>query len=315
MGWWRIALGTAAMLLGGLTVWGAGIEPRFLLDVRHETAEVPGLPSAWEGERVAALGDWQIGMWLDNPGMVERAVARALEADVQAVFLLGDFVYPGGSAPAALFEALARRLEPFRRSGIPVYAVLGNHDWGVAEAREAPRPRLASRVISTLEASGVRVLHNQAVALADPGTAAGAAEDGRAARPLYLVGIAPVWPDMANVREALAEVPGDVPRIVLHHHPDVFPRLPAGAAPLAIAGHTHGGQIRLPILEEWSWLRFNMQGDVHTDGWIAAGYGAPRNRLYVNRGIGFGTVPVRINCRPELTIFELREGTPGDGPA
>jgi predicted MPP superfamily phosphohydrolase len=50
------------------------------------------------------------------------------------------------------------------------------------------------------------------------------------------------------------------------------------------------------------------------DGWIDASYGAPGNRLYVNRGNGFSTVPVRLNCRPELTIFTLERGEPRPRP-
>ncbi len=72
-----------------------------------------------------------------------------------------------------------------------------------------------------------------------------------------------------------------------------------------MAGHTHGGQVRIPFLPEWSWLTYAVEDEVHADGWID-GYGAPGNRLYVNRGIGFGTAPIRVNCPPEVTVFTLR---------
>ena len=88
------------------------------------------------------------------------------------------------------------------------------------------------------------------------------------------------------------------------HHPDTFASLPAGSAPLAIAGHTHGGQVRLPFLPRWSWMTLAKDEPVHVDGWIQD-YGAAGNRLYVNRGIGFSTIPIRINCPPEITIFTL----------
>ena len=91
------------------------------------------------------------------------------------------------------------------------------------------------------------------------------------------------------------------------HHPDSFAEIPAGAAPLAVAGHTHGGQVRIPLMPQWSWLTFVKEDEVHADGWID-GYGAEGNRLYVNRGIGFSVVPLRINCPPELTRFVLEHG-------
>jgi len=52
------------------------------------------------------------------------------------------------------------------------------------------------------------------------------------------------------------------------------------------------------------------ESPVAADGWIAPGFGAPDNRLYVNRGIGFSVVPMRINCRPELTWLTLDPGSP-----
>ncbi len=77
-----------------------------------------------------------------------------------------------------------------------------------------------------------------------------------------------------------------------------------GAAPLAIAAHTHGGQVRIPGLPAWTWINFFREEEVHADGWIDS-FGAPGNHLYVNRGIGFSYVPIRINCPPEVTMFTL----------
>ncbi len=87
-------------------------------------------------------------------------------------------------------------------------------------------------------------------------------------------------------------------------NPSSFGAFPAGTAPVVVAGHTHGGQVRVPFTPEWSWLRTVEEGEVHFAGWIE-GFGEPGNRLYVNRGIGFSAAPVRINCRPEVTLSTL----------
>ena len=148
-----------------------------------------------------------------------------------------------------------------------------------------------------LDRLGIRLLHNESAAIVPPG---GGPE-------LYVVGVASHWARHDDVAKALAGVPTGAPRVVLMHHPDSFEDLPAGSAPLAVAGHTHGGQIRLPGTPEWSWIGFMREDEVHADGWIPD-YGAAGNRLYVNRGIGFSLVPVRINAPPEVTVFTLTRG-------
>jgi hypothetical protein len=72
-----------------------------------------------------------------------------------------------------------------------------------------------------------------------------------------------------------------------------------------VAGHTHGGQVRVPGFPQWSWLRFTQKDKVYADGW-AKGYGEPGNNLYVNPGIGMSYAPIRLFCPPELTFFTLQ---------
>ncbi len=124
--------------------------------------------------------------------------------------------------------------------------------------------------------------------------------------PLYVAGIGSAWAGQDRPGETVAGIPAGAARVVLMHNPHSFPQLPAGTAPLALAGHTHGGQIRVPGLPHWSWIDLVRDEPSVADGWISATYGQRGNRLYVNRGLGFSTVPIRINCRPELTVFTLR---------
>jgi uncharacterized protein len=107
------------------------------------------------------------------------------------------------------------------------------------------------------------------------------------------------------VHKALAAVPAGAPRIAFMHNPQSFPNFPSDAAPFAVAGHTHGGQVRLPFLPDWSYVKVVRDKEVHVDGWIEDDFGKPGNHLYVNRGIGFSRFPIRINCRPEITYFTL----------
>ncbi len=303
-----------------ITVWGVVIEPR-LIEERQWTVELPGLLPSWNGRQIALMADLQIGMWLNNTDTIRRIVKRLVKRRPAAVLIAGDFIYhPIEDEPEDVREEFepsdyredaseeVRRvvdlLRPLTEAGIPVYAVLGNHDYGMETESAVALPWLADLVATSLSAIGVRVLSNQAVAIEPPGSTAAMAA-APAHWPFFIVGIGAHLPRLDNPEDAVAAVPGDAPRLVFMHHPASFERIPAGQAPLALAGHTHGGQVRLPFFPEWTWLSYVKGEKVHADGWID-GYGQPRNRLYINRGIGFSKAPIRINCRPELTIFTLR---------
>ncbi len=312
-----IALGAALMLLI-LLIWGVAVEPR-LIDYREETAVVPNLPAAWGNKKIALIANLQIGMWFGNEDTVRKIVNRIVKERPAAVLVAGDFVYKPtdederedvdredvSNFTSEVNEA-AELLRPLINAGIPTFAVLGNHDYGMGYPDSVKNRRLADALRQTLEAAGVRVLDNAAVPLVLPDEKKPENDSGGAA--LYIVGIGSRYARNDIWENALAQVPQNAPRIIFMHNPDSFIALPAGDAPLALAGHTHGGQIRIPFTDDWSWMALSDTNQkVLTEGWID-GLGQAGNRLYVNRGIGFSSFPVRINCRPELTVFTLRRG-------
>lgn len=290
---WLKRIGAAlGVLLVLLVVYGVLIEPRLILD--EEGAEVPISQLAQEdaGTEVAVVADWQIGAWFDNDGMVADAIESIVAADPDVVLLGGDFVYsndPGVEVQVARVLELAR---PLAESGVPTVAVLGNHDYETGMAEELTR---------ALEGVGIPVLQNEAVPV--PGSGG-----GDPASQLYVVGIGPVRPGLADVDAALADVPDGAPRVVLTHNPSIFPELPAGSAPLTVAGHTHCGQIAIPGLPRWSYIELTEQEEVVTDGWAPEGYGEPGNRMFVTCGIGFSVIPARVNAAPQVAFFELQPG-------
>lgn len=294
------ALRRLALLVGAASLL-AGCPPAefFVVDVERPPGPIAGLPEAWEGEKIVAMGDWQLGLWLDNDTAVRRAVEKAIAEEPAAVLLLGDFVYKatGDQEP---IEEMVTYVKPLVEAGIPTYAVLGNHDWAAKTPEDTPNAELAREVERRLEETGVTVLRNEAIVLEHPD------KSGELADPLYLVGIGSLYAGEVDIDKAFDSVPQGAPRIVIVHEPDVFERLPEGAAPLTIAGHTHGGQVRIPGLPDWSWMALRTDDRVTSDGWIESDYGAPGNRLYVNRGIGFSLAPIRFACPPELTVFTLR---------
>lgn len=289
---WTIAVALA--LFVPLLSYGTFVEPRLILDVEREDVALPHLGRAWTGTEIALVSDWQIGMWFANTGMMERATERILEEDPDIALLGGDFIY-GDGPPGPKVERFMGIIGPLIASGIPTYAVLGNHDYD-AEG--------AGLMTVALEDAGVPVLQNDVVALRPPS----------GAPPLYVVGLGPHRFGLDAADAALAQVPDDSARIVLMHNPLTFLDLPAHSAPLALAGHTHCGQIALPLTEHWSWMDVTAREKVVADDWEEEGYGAEGNRLFVTCGLGFSVVPVRVSAPPQVVFLELRPGAPDSPP-
>jgi uncharacterized protein len=307
----------AVALVVTVVTWGTAIEPR-MVDEQRVTAMVPNLPEAWSGEVLALIADLQVGMWLANTDTIRRIVARVVDARPAAVLIAGDFVYEptedAGDPPEAREDvepedqAEARRqirevtalLRPLTASGIRVYAVPGNHDYAMQMPDSLPLPWIADELSASLDRIGVRMLRNDAAALAHPSNAR--------AGVVYIVGIDAHYPHQDRPAKALARVPDQAARVVFMHNPRTFTMIPAGAAPFAMAAHTHGGQIRLPFFPYWSWVSLVQDKRMPVDGWAEPSYGAAGNRLYVNRGIGFSLIPIRFGCPPELTLITLTPG-------
>lgn len=277
-----------------LVIWSF-IEPR-VLNTETETAKIPNLPNSWSGKQIGQISDFQIGLWGDNRGTARNSVAKLIEAKPAIALISGDFLYHPGANIKPEIETAVDIVRPLVEAGIPTYAVLGNHDYGMSSKKAQPKTKEAERLEKALESAGIEVLENEAVEL----------QQSNNNEPLYLVGVGSLWANRDNVDEALSAVPDNSPRIVMMHNPDTFEQFPANSAPLALAGHTHGGQVRIPGLPQWSWLRFTQKDEVYADGW-ARSFGKVGNQLYVNPGIGMSIAPIRLFCPPELTFFTLEK--------
>ncbi len=301
-----------AVFLTLLLLWGVFGAP-YQVDYQEERGKIPNLPSAWKNQQIAMIADFQVGMWLSNKEAIEEIAEQLAQRKPQAILIAGDFIYHpiGDESREEMREEFEDEeledvlnelrqvlslLSPLINLDIPIYAVLGNHDYAMEKTDDNKLAWIADQVQTTLEDAGIIVLVNESVALESPGELEG--------DPLYLVGVGSHYANNDDPQRALSQLPDDAARIVLMHNPDSFASFPAGTAPLALAGHTHGGQIRLPWASDWSWMAMLDNNEVHTDGWIE-GYGNRDNKLYVNRGIGFSMIPVRLNAAPEVTLFTL----------
>ena len=160
-----IALGLGG-IIALLIIWSF-IEPR-ILNTETETAKIPNLPADWKGKQIAQITDFQIGLWGDNRGTASRSVAKIVEAKPAVALISGDFLYhPGKNIKPEIITAVDI-VRPLIKAGIPTYAVLGNHDYGMSSKKAPPKTAEAERLETVLETAGIEVLENEAVKLRSP---------------------------------------------------------------------------------------------------------------------------------------------------
>ena len=279
----RTFLRTVLTLAGAGTATAAQarwVEPHFL-DVSQHDVFLPDLAPALDGLRVAHLTDLHRGPITPDDVLV-RALAATTSLKPDAVFLTGDFVHGHHRDAAPLARLL---VESGLSPRLGVWGCLGNHDYS-SSADEVTR--------ALADIAGLRMLRNEAAEIA-PG--------------LWVAGIEDTLRGRPDARKAVAAIPASAAVVYLSHNPvGVFG---VDENPwLVLAGHTHGGQICLPGLPP--------HFPPGMDGFpLIAGWGVfDRARLYVNRGVGMGMVPLRLNCRPEVALFTLHRGDalPGHKP-
>jgi predicted MPP superfamily phosphohydrolase len=282
-----------SLLLGGLGVAAlsgpafagyAGVEAAAMLDVTRYRLKPRGWP---DGQKltISVIADLHAGgpnMGLDRiRGIVDTS--NALRSDI--VLLLGDFVathkFVTEPIPAPVWAAELSRL----KAPLGVHAILGNHDWWFHQADI----RLA------LKRVGIPVMENDAVLLGERGARFWLAGIGdQLAIPLGQGR----FRGADDLPATLAMIGSDEPVILMVHEPDIFTKVPDRVS-LTLAGHTHGGQIRVPFM--WPAFVPSQYGARFAYGHIVEG----GRDLIVSGGLGTSVVPMRIGVPPEIVHIEL----------
>jgi predicted MPP superfamily phosphohydrolase len=299
----RRLLGVATGALAastGMAGYAVGIEPYRTLVTRYVLS-----PPHWTrglSLRIAAIADLHICEPFMGLARLESIVDQVNRMLPDVVVLLGDYV-PGGGMQRYARSVEARewaRILNGLRAPSGVHAILGNHDWW--EDREAQRtmkgPTEAGR---SLMDAGVHLHQNTAIKLT------------KDARAFWLVGLGDQWAfygrrdhplnrnrshffGVDDLDAALGAVTDNAPVVLLLHEPDAFPRVPDRVS-LTLAGHTHGGQIRMlgyaPVVPSRYGRRY------------AYGHIVEQNRnLIVSAGLGCSGIPVRFGSPPEIVVVE-----------
>jgi uncharacterized protein len=285
-GGWRFASGV--FLFGAAALaYATQVEPTWLEVKRRELA-LPRLPPALEGLRIAHMSDFHLSR-LVSPDYLAACVAAAMAQQPDLVLLTGDFV----THKSRYVYDVTRVLQPLA-APLGVYAALGNHDMAAG----------ADDVAAAVEASGARMLRNRhervsfrgvdfwVAGIDSPDHEQYRIADGRRSR----------WAQLfrRNLDSAHRGIPSDSFRILLAHTPDVIRDAARLGVDLMLSGHTHGGQVRFPLLGATvvpsRYGHRYAAGEFHVDG----------TALYVSRGLGTVRFPLRFLCRPELAILTLR---------
>jgi hypothetical protein len=267
----------------GLALYAGEVERHFI-EISHTDVHLPGLSAAFDGMRIVQLSDIHLDVFTE-PFFLRHAIHRINELNPDIVLLTGDFVTSidpfrrFATATARQCATILRDLACRQR-----YAILGNHDVNAG----------AAMVTRNLQDNGIPVLNNASLAI----------ERGNGR--FWLAGLDDALegnpdPDLA-IPASIRNVP-DEPVVLMCHAPDYADDLltfPGGqAVSLMLSGHTHGGQVRLPLIGA---MELPPLGKKYVEGWFRL----QNLQLHVNRGLGTVGVPFRFDCPPEISVLTLR---------
>lgn len=236
-------------------------------------------PSRLDGFTIAMVSDFHYDPYFSvHPIRASIGMVNGLRPDL--IVLTGDFVSDPLSrhkAEAALAAEPCAQLLRQMHAPYGLWAVLGNHD-------VVTDPR---RVTNSLLSEGIQILNNRSVPMERNGAR------------FWLAGVDDVLERRSDLGGALHNIPADECVVLLAHEPDFADYAARYPVDLQLSGHSHGGQVRLPLAgpvwlpalaKKYVWGLYEIRGLT----------------LYTNPGLGTVNVPVRLNCPPEVTFFTLR---------
>lgn len=277
---WSVRIGVVILLLSFFAAfyYATEIEP-WWLETTHRHLKIPCVGNT-ATIRLAHLSDFHVSA-ASPLGLLEKAITVVQAEKPDIICLTGDFIHWKLNDPGS-YAATLKRLSAIA----PTFACLGNHDGG-AWAASGAGYHDSSLVQELLRASGITVLVNQKTRIDVNG------------RGLVVAGLGDFWSDECEPLDLLSEQRGEngAPVILLSHNPDCKQLLRRYQWDVMLCGHTHGGQLCLPLLgapftplRDKSFREGLKQWEGH---WIS-----------VTRGVG-NLHGARLNCRPEVNIIDL----------
>lgn len=266
----------AALFTGaaGTATYAWLVEPHWIEIVQRDLP-IAHLPKELEGETLVQLSDIHVGPHVADE-FLKHAFQLVEAMEPGLIVVTGDYV----TSPE--FEEVdhgLRVMQHLPKGRLATIGILGNHDYGNLGVAH----KVADKLSRGLREQGLDVLRNERRTVAG----------------LTIVGMDDYWGPYFSPRRALAGLPGDAASLVLCHNPDGVDQ-PGwdGYQGWILAGHTHGGQVKVPFLPV---PRVPVKNRRYVAGEVDLRDG---RRLYINRALGH-LLQARLNVRPEITVFRL----------
>jgi hypothetical protein len=252
------------------------IEP-FWLEFVQKKMHIKNLPKALIGKTLMQISDVHVGNKFDYQYIIDSfKKAQLLNPDY--VVYTGDYVSYENEEQLNQLKVVFSNAVNGRLGTV---GILGNHDYG----ENWQQQKVADDITLILENSGVRILSNEVTEI----------------NGLHIIGLDDYWGLKFNPKDILSKHNPELANLVLCHNPDVCDlNVWSNYKGWILAGHTHGGQVKLPFLNP---LIVPVKNKNYTAGEIDLYDG---RTLYINRALG-NLWQVRFNVRPEITIFQLAE--------
>lgn len=244
---------------------------RYLIQENHYRVNVKNLPEEFTGFRIVQLTDLHYGFLVPKV-LIEYVVNRANSIEKDIIVCTGDYVHKRRKIQEidTVWPILKKLKAP-----LGVYSVLGNHDHWVDSKHS----------LYWLEKSGQSVRH-KVVPIKKNG------------KRIWIGGSGDLWEDELKIDETFSGVNSNDFKLLLAHNPDTADRDYKTKIDLVVSGHTHGGQINIPL---YGPPFLPVRNKRYTNGLIRTA----RTSVFISRGIGWALLPVRFNCAPEIAVLHL----------
>ncbi len=287
---WIDCIGVAAAIVLFVLMWWGALINRFAIEVNEVDVYVEGLPTGFNGYRIAQISDLHVGTFGDDTTFVSHVVDQINSYNVDLVTFTGDIVNRRSSELLPFVAPLSRL-----KAHDGVFSILGNHDYGdyyrwPSEQAKSDNLRLLKDMQKDM---GWMLLNNENRVVR------------RGNDSIIVIGVEnvgdPPFRTYGDLDVAYEELADPNFKILLSHNPahwctDIKDSPDKNIA-LTLSGHTHAMQMELYGLSPAAW-RYEAWGGLYGDN--------DNHKLYVNIGIGEVGIPSRIGATPEITIITLR---------